>query len=245
MSVSWVQIERLVLKRVNALRSDDDAAASTLFAQTGALAATDLQDPAFPLSACRFYIVDAVNETAALLARWEGSPYRSRYSTVVAVAHGDVLPASLGGYGAIYYLNGSLMVPAERDSPTNVNELRTFPDLFGATPPVPKFALDGVLYAHPSPLQFQTFRYTKVGVDVNGKVSPSAVEVLFAAWTNEANLPDEFAQPVADLAAYRFSIQSDANLENATALAESYTASMASLGIQGMNPDQSGAESVR
>lgn len=245
MSVSWVQLERLVLKRVNALRSDDDAAASTLFAQTTQLAATDLQDPAFPLSTCRFYIVDAVNETAALLARWEGSPYRSRYSSVVTVAHGDVLPASLGGYGAIYYLNGPAMVPAERDSPTNVNELRTLPNLFGASPPVPKFALDGVLYAHPSPLMVQCFRYNKVGVDVDGKVDPAAVAALFAAWTSEANLPDEFVQPVADLAAYRFSIQADANLENAPALAESYTASMAALGIQGMNPDRSGAEAVR
>lgn len=245
MSISWVQLERLVLKRVNALRSDDDDAASTLFAQSAPLAATDLQDAAFPLSTCHFLIVDAVNETAALLARLDGLPYRSRYSSVVSVAHGDVLPASLGGYGAIYYLDDTRMVPAVRDSPTNVNELRTLPNLFGATPPVPKFALDGVLYAHPSPLMVQTFRYNKVGTDGDGKVSPAAVEALFSAWTTEANLPDEFAEAVADLAAFRFSIQADANLENAPALAESYTASMAALGIQVMNPDQSGAEAVR
>lgn len=246
--MSWVQLEREVLRRINVMRGDTDTEADTLAKKAPPLVTTDLQDAAFPLFSVRLECVQAVNEMAAMIARTVGEPYRKIYRSLVVVNAQDSLPESMGPYGAVNFLNTNVAnnhaayrIPVERvESPRNILDrlLATTTNLFGSTNCY-QWSDDGAaVYATVFPIEIECFVYTRVGVDGSGNLDVAAVTALFDTWADEAQLPNEYTSICADLAASRLASQAGAYLENAQLLMQLFEKAVAARGWSQFPNDQ-------
>lgn len=238
--ISLVALERLVLRRINAIRGTTDALAEAAFVKNPPLVAADLSDAVFPLSYVRLECTQSVNELAAFLCRQVGNPYRKLYRVLTTIAAaGTVAPASMGPFGSVSFLNTDLAtthaayrIPFElADSPQDILDILNNPSVFG-TNEVYKYCIDGgVIYATRFPMEIETFQFDRLGVDGSGNLSPTEITAIFNAWTDEANLPNEFLSLAADYTAARLAMASSAYLENASQLYQSFVRGMTDMGF--------------
>ncbi|MFN7930316.1 MAG: hypothetical protein U0Y68_20790 [Blastocatellia bacterium] len=238
--LSFVALERLILRRVNALRGNTDTAAEAAFVKTPPLVATDLADAAFPLSLVRFEAVQICNELGPFLCRQVGNPYRVLYRALTTIAAaGTAAPSSMGPYGAVNFLDttkatthAQYRVPFElADSPRDVMDVLANADVFG-TNEVHLYCIDGgVIYSTRYPMEFEVFNYDRVGVDGSGNLSPTEITALFNSWADEANIPAEFLSVAADGAAARLAMSASSYLENANDLMQSFIRGLQSYGF--------------
>lgn len=237
--VSWVQLERQILRRLNAITGNSPTAANTAVSAAPPLSAAALSDAAFPLFSVRLEAVQIVEELAAYICRRPGDSYRKLYRALITVNAGDAAPASAGGYGGVNYkdtersaTDPDYRIPFDKaDSPRDILDVLGCSDVFGSGE-VYLYCVDGaVFYATRFPVEVEVFIYERVGVDASGNLSVTKVNELFDAWTDEANLPNEFLSLAADGAAARLAMQASAYLDNARDLWMAYQSQLQSHGF--------------
>jgi hypothetical protein len=97
----YFQVERPILSLTNSLVSDTVTTAEASFTAATLTPDTNLRNAMFPPSFVRVEILNMERLIVGQICLADGHPRRSDFVTVVEMKHGDPLPSSVGGIGAV------------------------------------------------------------------------------------------------------------------------------------------------
>jgi hypothetical protein len=231
-STPWTTIEAQVFQRLGSLKSSTSPTAETRFKQVPKVADLD-DDAAYPPISVRQMIVDTVVEVIGFICKTEGDPRRSHYKIIATLANGDLLPTSMGPYGAIYdpATKRSLVERSASDI-ADILEAKAL----GAIPTASKFyfyAMDGdkIYHSLTTSIELEYFDQPTPGTNF------AAVDGLFASQVSIAPIPDELAIVVADGAAGRSCMKAAGLIEEGARFLDAYVAGLRERGLNATPPD--------
>lgn len=191
MSVRYTDIEAAVAQLLNALKAGTVSSAETSYRAVPKLPDEHLTDAAFPPTAVRQAIVEAVMTIASFLCAQESNPLRTAFRLVQAVTHNSALWESLGGVGHVYD-SGSGQAYT-RVQPEDVTRFRyDFNDALNV--PVYEYALSGnTILLTRSQASVEIFRFDRPYATFE------ELDALFSG-TQAVPFPDAWSVPVKWLA---------------------------------------------
>jgi len=205
MATPWITIEQETLALINALLTDDVTGAETNY-RAIPKTATQIDHPGFHPTFVRESIIDAVMLIVGWVCASEGHPQAAQFRQQASVAHGGLLPVSMGPYGPVRD-TGTGRILAQRANPAEVTAIvDDITDLGGAVAYI--YAIDGAtLYCSPTPAQVTYTYYDRPAATV------AQVDALFTSTATVLPLGDQFATPVKLLALHCLAMKKGAMLD--------------------------------
>jgi len=102
----YYQVERAISSLVNALKSDTVTIAEASYTAATLTPDANTRNAMFPPSFVRAEALNMERLIVGQICLTDGHPRRSDFVTAVEVVHGDPLPSSVGGIGAVYEGSG-------------------------------------------------------------------------------------------------------------------------------------------
>lgn len=195
MAVPWLEIERQVYATLNALAGNQESDRETIYTQTSVLTNTQIGDEGFFRSKVRDAIVEAHQQTIRFICLTDGHPRRVQYRQTASVAHLGNLPSAMGPFGDFTVTVSAVTHKLKPHLSANeIDEiLRDSASLNGIT--VYYYAIDGnVLHSTITPVTVEFWDYARPVND------PSQLAGLFDSLLDVCAVPDEFVQPVVQIA---------------------------------------------
>lgn len=197
MAVPWLDIERQVLANLNVIGGNSESDRETIYTQTSVLTNAQIDDEGFFRAKVRDQIVEAHQQVIRFICLTDGHPRRVLYRQTASVAHLGNLPSSMGPFGEFRATITPLSAVGTLRphlSATEVDEIaRDLNVHLGA--PMPYYAIDGnVLHSVYSPVTVEYYDYPRPVTD------PSQLSTLFDSLLDVCAVPDEFVQPVVQVA---------------------------------------------
>jgi hypothetical protein len=160
-------------------------------------------------------IVDVTLEVIGYICKNEGDARRIPFLLTATVAHGGVLPSSMGPYGSIYDAASPYTPLTQRSASEIAARVANTDGLF--TLPVFFYAIDGTRLLHTvASAKVEYFDYPRPAATYD------ALTTLFSSTTNLFPLGDEFAVVVADGAAGRLAMKAGSYVEGAQGYLQAY-----------------------
>jgi hypothetical protein len=97
----YFQVERAVSSLVNALKSDTVTIAETSYTAAALTPDTNVRNAMWPPASVRAQTLNMERLIVGQICLADGHPRRSDFVTAVEMRHGDPLPSSVGGIGAV------------------------------------------------------------------------------------------------------------------------------------------------
>src|SRR5262245_46245673 len=97
----YFQVERAVSSLVNALKSGTVTVAEASYTAAALTPDTNTRNAMFPPSSVRAETINMERLIVGQICLADGHPRRSDFVTAVEMRHGDPLPSSVGGIGAV------------------------------------------------------------------------------------------------------------------------------------------------
>ncbi|HMY71192.1 MAG TPA: hypothetical protein PLQ88_05125, partial [Blastocatellia bacterium] len=121
MAIYYFTAERGTYGLLTALKSDSVTDAETNYRAASLVADTNVVNAMYPLTLVRKTLLDVERMICSAICRTEGHSRRVNFRQEVDKSHGDALPSSVGGIGAVRDADGNYLA---RREPETVRELR-------------------------------------------------------------------------------------------------------------------------
>jgi hypothetical protein len=121
MSIYYFTAERGTFGLLTTFKSDSVADAETNYRAASLVSDTNIVNAMYPPTLVRKTLLDLERLICTAICRTEGHARRVNFRQEVDKSHGDSLPSSIGGIGAVRDVDGNYLT---RRDPDNIRELR-------------------------------------------------------------------------------------------------------------------------